>query len=292
MKKYIIGVDLGGTKIATAIADTAGKIIYKINTPTEANLGKNVSVGNLIKAIYLVMDKLKAKKTQISKIGIGAPGPILHDSGLVVDPPNLPGWGKLNLKIILKKEFGTKIILENDAKTAALGEAIFGAGKKYSNLVYITIGTGIGGGIIIDKKIYRGSSGAAGEIGHTLIELSDSKIRTLESLAAGPAIAKAANMTDGETVYKEAVAGNAMAINAIECCGQYIGLAVANIINILNPEIIIIGGGISKMGKIIFDPINETAKKNALPVALNKLKIVPAKLGVDAGLIGAIALCL
>ena len=155
----IIGVDLGGTKIAAALSTEEGKIITDVNIPTEANQGKKQVIANIKKAIN---NLIRGQKAQICCIGIGAPGPVLYEKGIVIEPPNLPGWKSVNLKMILEKEFKVPVSLDNDANCAALGELHFGAGRKARHFIYITLSTGIGGGIIIDKKIYRGANGSAG----------------------------------------------------------------------------------------------------------------------------------
>lgn len=292
MNNLIIGVDLGGTKISTAIADNKGKILYNEIIPTDAFKGRTSTINRVIESIHSVIKNSKNSTNDIKCIGIGAPGPVIHDKGLVINPPNLHGWKRVPLRDIISKHFHKKTILENDANCAAVAELKLGAGRYFNNFVYVTISTGIGGGIIIDKKLYRGASGSAGEIGHTIIDLNGpkcpcGKIGHLEGIAAGPAIAKKYGMPP-EKINELAKAGDKKAKETIEEIGRYIGIGFANLVNILNPEAIIIGGGITNFGKPFFDSIKKTIKEEALA----DVKIIPAKLKKDVGILGAIALCL
>jgi len=163
----IIGIDLGGTKIAGVITSPTGKVLMDVQIPTEAKKGKKQVISNIKKAIHML---IRSQRVKIKAIGIGAPGPIQYEKGIVIEAPNLPGWKKVNLRNILKKEFKVPVLVDNDANCAALAEAWFGAGRFARHFIYMTVSTGIGGGIIIDKKLYRGANGAAGEFGHMTID--------------------------------------------------------------------------------------------------------------------------
>lgn len=292
MNKYIIGIDLGGTKISAAMADRNGRIIEQITVPTEAGRGKKHvidMISSLVDALYRGTGK---SPRDVKCLGIGAPGPVIAEKGLVIDPPNLPGWKKVPLRAILEKRLKKKVILENDANCAALAELKFGAGKAFNSFLYVTVSTGIGGGIVIDKKLFRGSSGGAGEIGHTVIDINGPKCTCgrrghLEGMAAGPAILKRSGMRP-EALHERALKGDKKALKEIRYNGYLIGIGFANAANILDPEAIIVGGGLSNFGKLLFDPIRKTVKENALV----SVKIVPAKLKSNVGVMGAIALCL
>lgn len=297
MQKFYLGVDLGGTKILTGVADSKGMILHKIYSATLASRGKKTVINNIINSIQQILKESKISLKSIAALGIGAPGPIISEKGIIVDPPNLPGWKRVPLKKILESKFRIKTILENDANAAALGESVFGAGKRYLNFIYITISTGIGGGIILDKKIYHGSLGAAGEIGHTTVLPNGPRCGCknhgcLEALASGLSMARQAGLKNAIEVWQSAKNGNQKSRRVIQKAGIYIGIALANAVNLLNPELIIIGGGVSNMGRLLLKPIQQSVKKHALKIASSKLKIVRAKLGALAGLKGAIALCL
>jgi glucokinase len=292
----IIGVDLGGTKILTSLADSEGRIISTVRIDTQAKLGPEKVIANIIKSISLAAKQARVPLSRISKIGIGAPGPILGQA-IVVSPPNLPGWQNVNIKSILQKKLNKKIYVENDANAAAFGEFRFGAGKGFRNLIYITLSTGIGGGIIIDGKAYTGSIGTAGEIGHMVIDPDGPKCGCgnrgcLEALAAGPAIARMAGQKNALEAELAARRGNKKAKNAIEKAAKYIGIGIANLNNILNPDIFVIGGGVSNMGRLLLDPVKSWAKKYSMEASRKSLIIVPAKLKNNAGVMGAIAICM
>lgn len=289
----IIGVDLGGTKIAAALVSPDGKIITDVNIPTEAQKGKNQVIGNVKKAIK---NLIHGQKEKVTCIGIGVPGPILYDQGIVIEPPNLPGWKKVNLKKSMEKEFHVPVSLDNDANCAALAELHFGAGKKARHFIYITVSTGIGGGIIIDRKIYRGAIGAAGEFGHMIIDSKGfacgcGNIGCFEALASGSSIKKRSGM-DAISVELAARQGDDNARQVIEETAHYLAIGIANLVNIFNPELVIVGGGVSKMRELLFAPVRKQFKKYALTLPARSVKIVHAKLGTEAGVLGAAALCL
>lgn len=290
-KKYIIGVDLGGTKIATGLATKSGKIIKETEILTEAQDGPKEVLNRIKESIYAVAGK---KIKQVAKIGVGAPGTVNYKEGSVLYPPNLPGWKEVNLRDLIKKEFNAPVYVDNDANCAALAEAKYGAGQEIKDFVYVTISTGIGGGIIINKKIYRGAIGAAGEVGHMFITKDGKKCSCgqyghFEGLAAGGAINRHYGVTALE-VTEAAKKHKRWAFKIINEVADTIGLGFANIVNILNPELIVVGGGLSNMGEILLQPIRFALKKYALPLPYKSVKIVRAKLGTKSGLRGAIAL--
>jgi glucokinase len=292
----IIGVDLGGTKILTALADSKGHIISTARIDTLASLGQKQVINNILRSINTVCKQAKVPLSRVSRVGIGAPGPILGRA-IIVSPPNLPGWLNVNIKSMLQKTLKKQIYIENDANAAALGELLFGAGKGFRNLVYMTISTGIGGGIIIKGKVYTGALGTAGEIGHMVIEPKGPKcgcgnIGCLEALAAGPAIARMAGTKNALEAEILARKGNKKAQKAINTAAKYIGIGIANINNILNPDIFVIGGGVSNMGSLLLNPVKEWARKYSMEASRKSLIIVPAKLKNNAGVMGAIAICM
>lgn len=289
----IIGIDLGGTKIAGVLVTPTGKVLMDVQVPTEAAKGKAQVINNIIKAIRML---IQSQKVKTSCIGIGAPGPIIYNKGIVIEPPNLPGWKKVNLKKILEKEFKLPVSVDNDANCAALAEAVFGAGKTKQNFIYMTVSTGVGGGIIIDRKLYRGMVGAAGEFGHMIIDphgplCGCGNHGCLEALASGSALKKKMGM-DAISVELAARQGDKQAQQAIEEMAHYLAIGIANLVNIFNPEMVIIGGGLSNMRELLLDPIRNQFKKYAMSLSARSVKIVRAKLGTKAGVLGAAALCL
>ncbi len=311
-EKYTLGVDLGGTSIKAGIVSEKGKIIEKISIESRSADGPDAVVEQIKKGINELLRKSKRK---IYGIGIGAPGVVTVKKGTVENPPNFPGWEKVNLGKIIQKEFGIKVFVENDANAAAIGELIFGVGKKYDSFVMITLGTGVGGGIIIDNEIYRGEFGAAGEIGHVTIdhngpqcncgskgcieayignnylvsriknELPDhpgSKIREL--------IDNDLNQLSPKVIDTASEAGDAYAQSIVKQMGYYLGCALASVSNLLDVSTFIIGGGVSGFGQPLFDSIKETASSRVLTPLRNRIEVYPAKLKNDAGIKGASAL--
>jgi len=284
---------LGGTKIAAAAADECGCIISEIIVPTEALKGKKQVIKNIKKAVETLAKSIRGK---ILKIGIGIPGPIDYKKGLVIDPPNLPGWKKVNLGEELSKFFKVPVFLDNDANCAALGEALFGAGQRANDFIYITVSTGIGGGIIIDRKLYRGANGSAGEFGHMIIDPHGFKCGCgnygdLEAMASGTSI-KTRSGEDAMAIHIKAQQGDKKALKVINETAYYLGIGIANLVNIFNPELVIVGGGLSNLGELLLAPTRKEFYKHALALPKRSVKIVRAKLGARAGLLGAIALCL
>jgi glucokinase len=290
----IIGLDLGGTKLAGIICTPDGKIQMDVQVPTEAAKGKAQVIANIKKAIRMLKE---SRKTTIRAIGIGAPGPILYDKGIVVEAPNLPGWHHVNLKKILEKEFRVPVFVDNDANCATLAEAHFGAGKNVTNFIYVTVSTGIGGGIIINKELYRGIQGCAGEFGHMKIIPEGGPLcgcgRTgcLEALASGSAMKRESGI-DAIALELAARQGDLKAQAVIRQAAHYLAIGIANLVNIFNPQLVIIGGGVSNMRELLLDPIHEELKNYALALPAKNVKIVRAKLGTKAGVLGAAALCL
>ncbi|OGC41434.1 hypothetical protein A2548_08175 [candidate division WOR-1 bacterium RIFOXYD2_FULL_41_8] len=291
--EMVVGIDLGGTKIAGVLTSPSGKILMDVNIPTEAKKGKKQVIHNIKKAIHMPM---QSRKVKLKAIGIGAPGPILFEKGIVIDAPNLPGWNKVHLKEILEKEFKTDVFVDNDANCAALAEAWFGAGKEAHNFIYMTVSTGIGGGIIIDKKLYHGAIGSAGEFGHVIIDPNGAKCGCgntgcLEAMASGTALKNLLGM-DALSAELAARQGDKKAQAAIAEIAHYLAIGIGNLVNIFNPEMVVIGGGLSNMRELLFNPIRQEFKNYALKLPARSVKIVKAKLGTKAGMLGAAALCL
>ncbi|MDD4526655.1 MAG: ROK family protein [Candidatus Margulisbacteria bacterium] len=322
--KYIIGLDIGGTKIAAAIADDKGKIITSINTPTQAKKGAEVVTNQLSSVIKELLKNAGVHIQDVKTIVLGIPGQITKSKGVVIIAPNIKGWENYPLRDKVQKDFpNTPIIVENDANCAAMGELYFGSEKDYKNIVFLTVSTGVGGGIIIDRKLYSGKNTMAGEIGHMPLNLTTDtefkcgcgRIGCFEAYASGVNMAKRASKKimklkttkdDYGKITLELSASNRSKITSIvlnhaakqgdkfaqdiiEENAYYIGIGCVNIINILDPEAIIIGGGVSKIGDILFKAIRKTVQEHLSMVKNVKTEIIPATLGTDAGLLGTIA---
>jgi glucokinase len=302
MKSFIIGIDLGGTSIRIALADLSGHPIKIVSSATEPKKGQKYITDKIACLVKELLKKETVSLNQIIKIGVGAPGPILKSKGIICYPPNLPGWKKVPLKKILEKSLNTKVILENDANAAALGEARFGAGKSYKNIVYLTVSTGIGGGVIINRRLFSGSHGTAAEPGHMIIDphgplCGCGQKGCLEALSSGTALEKMGKKIFKRTITSKEIEslarqGNKSAVKLIVRLAENLGIGIANLANLFDPEIFILGGGLSNMGELLFAPLLKSARKHCLPIQAGKIKIVAAKNKSNSGIIGAISLCL
>ena len=311
MKKYRIGVDIGGTNVKIALVDFDGKIVYSNTVPTRAEMGYEAGVNNIKQAIKELMQETGEGPKTIEAIGFGLPGQIDYKEGIVKNLPNIPGWVNIPLAKMIEEEFSIPTRLDNDVRCAALGELNFGAGKGCENLICITVGTGIGSGIVLNGKLVRGASNAAGEIGHIKMEMSGGPLcgcgdyGCFEAYASGPAIVTMAReyISGGKSAkYKEmandgiitpyivaqaALQGDAVSIQIFKQMGKIIGTGLASVINLLNPEKIIIGGGVADAGDILLEPIRKTIIDRAMPIQASAVEVVPAQLANTAGVIGA-----
>ncbi len=308
-----LGVDLGGTKILTAVANSNGKMLSRDHSITPATKGHEAVIQSILESIGRALDKAGIATSELSAIGVGAPGLSNPETGILFTSPNLPGWRDVPLREIIEKELGKKTFLINDANAAALGELYFGAARGTRNFIYVTISTGIGGGIVIDGKIYTGTLGTAGEVGHMTID-DDGPVCNCgnrgcwETLASGTALAREArhrikegaktsilDYTGGdmdnvtaEVIQKAAQQGDALAGELIARTGYYVGVGLANLINLFNPELIVIGGGLSHIGDMLFEPAFKVAKERAFEKAYQAVRFAPAELGRNSGVLGAV----
>lgn len=305
-----IGIDVGGTNVKIALVNDKGSIIYSNSIPTRAEMGYEYTINNMKEAIKDLLKETKSKEKDIEGMGFGFPGQIDCQKGIVRLAPNIPGWVDVPIAEIMEKEFGIKTRVDNDVRCAALGELNFGAGKGCENLICITVGTGIGSGLIVNGKLVRGASNAAGEIGHIKLDMNGGPLcgcgdrGCLEAFASGPSIvAMAEEYIKGgkSTKYRElanpditpyivseaAKLGDPVARRIFTIVGEYIGIGLASVVNLLNPEKIIIGGGVAAAGDILMNPIKETLVKRAMAIAGSTVQVVPAQLGNTAGVIGA-----
>lgn len=311
MGKNRIGIDVGGTNVKIALVDEKGKIKYSNSVPTRAEMGYEYTVNNIKQAIYDLLKETKLEPKNIEGIGFGFPGQVDYKSGIVRLAPNIPGWVDVPIAKLIEDEFHIPTRVDNDVRCAALGELNFGAGKGCENLICITVGTGIGSGLIVNGKLVRGASNAAGEIGHIKIQMNDGPIcgcgdtGCLEAFASGPSIVAMAedyirggkstkfremansNPITPYIVCEAAKAGDPVAKRIFTIMGEYIGIGMASVVNLLNPEKIIVGGGVADAGEILMTPLKETLKKRAMKIAGEAVEVVPAQLGNTAGVIGA-----
>jgi glucokinase len=317
--RYIVGVDLGGTKIFAGALSEDGKSSHGMRSiPTSAELGAEGVADRIVGLIEgVILDTIaatNAKREDFIGIGVGAPGPLDRDKGIVIVAPNL-GWKNYPLRDRISGRLGLETTLDNDANCATLGEWWQGAARGGKNVVGMTIGTGIGGGIIVDGKLFHGSSDVAGEIGHTTIDLNGRHCKCgnygcLEAYASGPAIATRArevlvreetasllpSMVGGkledltaETVYQAASQGDAVANEIVRDTARYLGVGIANLLNILNADVVVVAGGVTKAGDALFVPLRAEVRRRAFRPAVEGTRIVPGELPGTAGVIGAVA---
>jgi len=308
----VLAIDLGGTKILTAIISSEGQMMAREYGLTLADEGPEAVINRILSAIDRLLSQRSINLSQLDSISIGAAGAIDFEKGLVTSSPHLPGWHDVPLRDIVKEKYKVNTFLINEANAAALGEHYLGAGQGVSNLILLAVGTGIGGGIIINGRLYSGVSGSAGEIGHMTIDVNGprcdcGKTGCLEALVSGTAVAKEAikrirqgersslteivegkieNIT-AEEVSIAAQGGDSLASEVILKAATYLGVGIANLVNIFNPEMIIIGGGMAKMGDLLLNPARQVVRERAFQLPAQAVQIVPARLGDDAGVLGA-----
>lgn len=295
--KFIISVDLGGTNLRIALLNAQYKIRYKEAFSTRRFRKKEDLIGAIIDSVNKILTVQKLSKTRILGIGLGLPGPIDVKQGIVHFFPNIPGWKEVNLKKILEKRLRLPVFVDNDANLATLAEYRLGAAKGTENAVCITLGTGVGGGIIINGELYRGLSFAAGEIGHIPInekgpQCNCGGVACLEAYIGNNRI-----MNEVRRLLKRNIAlenlsllakrRNRKALYIWSGVARRLGIALTGVVNLLNPDCIVIGGGVAGAGKVLFDKVKETISKRAMAVQAKHVKVLKAKLGNDAGLIGA-----
>ena len=316
--RYIVGVDVGGTNIAVAALNESGSRTHALRIePTRPDQGPEAVVDRLVRMIDTVIAETiaetGAKRSAFIGVGVGAPGPLDRERGVVLVAPNL-GWQNLALRDIIAERVGLKATLDNDANCATLGEWWLGAARGGRNVVGITIGTGIGGGLIFDGKLYHGSSDIAGEIGHMTIDSTGRWCKCgnygcLEQYASGTAIARRARealiadsdslmhrMVEGDLerltaalVYEASKLGDMLALEVVQETARFLGAGVANMINIFNPDVVVVAGGVTQAGDTLFEPLVREVRRRAFKAAVDAVRIVPGTLPGTAGVVGAVA---
>ncbi len=317
-KRWVVGVDLGGTNIVVGLLPLeGGEVLGLRSMPTDSVRGAKFVVDRIVgmveHAIQEVLAEHGGTRDQVAGVGIGSPGPLDRRTGTVINTPNL-GWRNFPLRDLISNAVHLPATLDNDANCATYGEWWLGAGRGTRALVGFTLGTGIGGGIVLDGEIYHGCSDVAGEIGHMTIDSNGRKCKCgnygcLEQYASGPAIALRAvegieagaetvlvDMVGGKmdditaaTVYEATVQGDPYATEVMKDTAKFLGAGIASIINILNPEMVVIAGGVTRAGDTLFDPLRAEVRRRAFKSAQECCRIVPAELPGTAGVVGAAA---
>ncbi|MBN1929807.1 MAG: ROK family protein [Chlorobiaceae bacterium] len=325
MPSWAIGIDLGGTNIKTAVIDEAAGILFEDAQPTDSAAGPD----GVIRQLALLASDLYQQASEsldagdFAGVGLGAPGAVDAAQGMLSYPPNLPGWGRYPLRDRLRQRLeeahglSVPVLVENDANAAAYGEAVYGGGSAFRDFMLVTLGTGVGGGIILDRKLYRGPTGTAGEIGFMIIDFEGSSVHagvrgTIESLIGKERIVELACREGGEQglsprlmqlcslnvdglsprhLEQAAREGDRFALQIWHRVGEILGVGLANVTALMDIRKFVIGGGISAAGELIFEPALMQLHRSTLPSMHDGLEIVPARLGNKAGMYGAAALC-
>ncbi len=314
---YVVGVDVGATSLDVAIADFNGKIIAQHGEAVDVREGPQAILGRVNHIAQSLLALVDAQPSQVYGFGIGVPGPVEFTTGLLIAPPIMPGWNGFPIRDFIGQTFQqARVMVDNDVNVMALGELRVGAGKDVQHFVFVKIGTGIGAGIVANGVMYRGHNGSAGDIGHVCADVNGlvchcGNIGCLEAMAAGPAIAaralkaaqsgasdflaqrlQAQGILTAADVSRGIMVGDYACNEIIQDCGRLIGEALASMVNILNPSMIFIGGGVSNVGFQLLAAIRQAVLRRSPPLATKDLRIDYASLGANAGIHGAVALAL
>ena len=308
----VLGIDIGGTKLAAGVVDADGRMLERGEVPTLAYEGLEPVLERIVGLGRELLARAAAQKEPVQRIGIGCAGPVDLKAGKVFNPPNLPGWSEVSLVRHIESALGLPAVLENDANAAALGEFRYGAGKGARSLVYFTVSTGIGGGIILDGKVWHGLKDAAGEVGHMTV-CPDGPVcgcgsrGCLEAMASGPSIARRAReavaagrstrlrevpVVTSADVVRLAQEGDAVAREVWDAAVMYLGIGVAAVITILAPERVVLGGGVTRAGDFLFEPLRAEVRRRVKLVPVESVPILPAALGPNVGILGAAAVAM
>ncbi len=318
MERATLGIDIGGTKVAAGLVDASGTILFQTRVPMIANGSAEAGFSAVVDAINAVFTARPDARSGLAGIGICSPGPLDPRAGVVINPPNLPCWRNFPLAAEVQRVFGVQARVDNDANAAGLAEAIWGAGVGYRDVFYATLGTGIGTGIVLDKRIHHGRTGSAAEGGHITIDYHGprcacGKLGCIEVLCSGPAIAKRAReniegsprtgakilelaagnleQIQAETVAEAFRQGDPLAIELLQTTADFLTVWIGNIVDLLEPDVMIFGGGVSELMSAFFGRIREQLPNWSINQRATEIPIVRAKYGSDAGIAGAAALC-
>lgn len=305
-----VGIDLGGTQLRVAVADAEGRILTVTREPTRAQEGPERVIDRIVAAVQSALERAGVDRRRVRALGIGLPGPVDPHRGLVHSPANLPGWDEVPLNAILTERTGIPSWLHHDAHLAAFGELHRGAARGTQDMIYVTVSTGIGAGLVLGGELYAGARGSAGEVGHIVIQVDGPLCKCgnygcVEALASGTAIAREAR--DGvrrgvrtrlrrvpepgptaRDVDRAARAGDAFARRVLEGAGRALGVGMGTLVNLFNPEMIVIGGSVMNAGRLLTDPMRAAMARSSFASAREGLRIVRPRLGADVGLVGAV----
>jgi len=315
MTRRAIGIDIGGTKIAAGVVDEQARILSRYETREHSGQPPEVVIEAAQCAFQTVLQTAGLDRSELVGVGVGFAGHTNAHEGVVLTSSNLPAWDRMPLRQVLSERLGLPVALDNDCNAAALAEHHYGAGRGSRHMVYVVFSTGVGAGIIIDGQLYRGHMGTAGEVGHTVVDVdgrmcSCGKRGCLMSWACGMALAELAGervragedtliremaggdlgSINGEMVAEAARRGDHVAHELIQLTGRYLGIGLSTVVQVLNPEVIVVGGGLIHMGSLLMGPCLQALRENVHPVLADSARIAPSQLGEDVGIVGAAAL--
>ncbi len=307
----VAGIDMGATHLTILIANFAAQVLAEKEIPFDIAKDPNDCIPQADQLLRELLASINLDVKSLSAIGVGVPGPTVADAGMVLSPPIMPGWDRFPIRDTLEKLWGCPVSLNNDAELGVLGEWAYGAGRGEENLAYIKVGTGIGAGLFIDGQIYRGATGSAGEIGHMTIDENGPLCTCgnrgcLEAVAGGKAIAAKAHQAIAQNrrtrlseihppesitaleIAKAAARGDLVAQEILVEAGNQLGIAITSLVNLFNPNIVVVGGGIAQTGDLFLEPIRKAVLKRSLPAAAYAVRITTALLGKRSTCMGAV----
>jgi predicted NBD/HSP70 family sugar kinase len=298
----VVGIDFGHSHVQVAVADIAHNVLAERRGDLDVDHHARTALDTAARMVGEVLTEAGVERKSVVGAGIGIPGPVDRARGTVGSASILPGWTGLRIESEMQERLGIPVEIENDANLGALAELTWGAGRECSNFAYIKAATGIGAGLVLDGRLLHGVSGTAGEIGHTTLDESGALCYCgnrgcLETVASGPAIIQLVGRLDGEIptlarIVELAVAGDLRCRRAVSDAGREIGVAVAGLCNLINPERVIIGGLLSRTGEVLLEPMRESIRRHAVQAAAESLDVRPAVFVERAELLGALALAL
>jgi len=306
----VAAIDMGATHLSVALGDFSARILEEVEVPFHVDMGPEEGLQKADQILKELLQKRGLSTRNLSGVGVGVPGPVIAEKGMVMAPPIMPGWDRFPIRATLEQKWGTRVTLNNDAELGALGEWAFGAGRGEKNLAFIKVGSGIGAGLIINQQIYGGTTGSAGEIGHLTVDENGPLCACgnhgcLEAFAGGHAIAaqarklaasskrtqlseKSLDSISARDVAEAARRGDLTAQEIIKRSGTFIGIAIAGLINLINPGTVIIGGGVAQVGDLLTGPIRQAVRERSLRASEHSVRITTAMLGRRSSLIGAL----
>jgi glucokinase len=311
VSRAVLALDIGGTKLAAGVVDRSGRLHSFLVVPSQAEQGPEPVLARLFELGREAVAESGIGWDEIGAVGIGCGGPLDADEGVLLAPPHLPGWRDVPVVALAAEAYGRPALLENDATAAAWGEHRYGAGAGTTNMVYLTISTGVGGGVVVGGRLYRGSGGNGAELGHVTVDWRGRRCRgcgrngCLEAYASGTSIverAREAITRDGTSVLAgrngltatdvaaAAGAGDAVASAVWRETVEALACGLTSIVNLFEPELVVIGGGVSRSGEQLLAPVREWVRANAIAPAGRAAEIVPAALGDHVGVVGAAAI--